>query len=110
MGRQSFITGSHAYGTPRPNSDIDLVVLVDAGCCQKLCHLGQRGSRVLAEGDGKAFFGNLNLILVTDEKQFDMWAKGTAELMAMAPVTREVAKAHFTSMGLTNQVSGEVPT
>lgn len=25
----AFITGSHAYGTPREDSDIDLVVLVE---------------------------------------------------------------------------------
>jgi len=113
MSRPAFITGSHAYGTPRPDSDVDLVVFVGVNCCQKLCDLGQEGSRVLAEGDGKAFFGKLNLILVTDEKQFELWAKGTAELQLKAltkPVTRDEAKAHFTGMGLTNQVSKEHAT
>ncbi len=106
--RPSFITGSHAYGIPRPNSDIDLVVLVGVNCLRKLCENGQEGSRVLAEGDGKAFYGKLNLILVTNEREYELWAKGTAELQLRAltkPVTREEAKAHFTAMGLTNQVS-----
>jgi len=113
MERRAFITGSHAYGTPRPDSDIDLVILVDSATCALLCDGGSGPSRVLADGTGKAFYGSedsmLNLIILTDPAEFDLWLKGTQELIAMRPVDRETAKKHLTAMGLTNQGVGQDP-
>lgn len=111
MSRPAFITGSRAYGTPRPDSDIDLVVFTDFDSMLSVCNRGEENSRILSGSDGKANYGMLNLILVTSETQYDLWLKGTEELKLRAvndrPVTRAEAKAHFTAMGLTNQVSGD---
>lgn len=70
----SFITGSHAYGTPRPDSDIDLVVLVDDETGYTLAQLSD-------EGQSPIRFGSLNLILVFSEKEFFAWQGATEDLV-----------------------------
>lgn len=93
----SFLTGSRAYGTPRPDSDIDLVVYVTSEDLSKLIELSDKVSEFGAPGgvhyeDGCCLrFGPLNLICVTSEQHFNTWKKGTEELVAKKPVTREVA-------------------
>jgi len=90
----AFITGSHAYGAPRSNSDVDLVVLVDA---DTQCLL-QRES-----GDGPIRFGRLNLIAVTSERLFAAWKLGTEQLIEERnwtgqPISRERAVEHLTAL------------
>ena len=93
----SFITGSRAYGTPRPDSDIDLVVLVSPDDLAKLVELSDKQSDFGHPGgvhyeDGCCLrFGPLNLICVTYPLHFETWKKGTEELVYKKPVTREVA-------------------
>ena len=93
----SFITGSRAYGTPRPDSDIDLVVLVSPDDLAKLVELSDKQSDFGHPGgehyeDGCFLrFGPLNLICVTDQTHFETWKKGTDELIAKKPVTRDEA-------------------
>lgn len=94
---QSFLTGSRAYGTPRPDSDIDLVVYVTVDDLSKLIELSDKVSEFGHPGgvnyeDGCCLrFGPLNLICVTSQVHFDTWKKGTEELISNKPVTREVA-------------------
>lgn len=46
-------------------------------------------------------FGALNLICITSDRMFEIWAEGTAHLMTKSPVTREQAIAHFAEKGVT---------
>lgn len=87
----AFLTGSRVYGTPRPDSDIDLVILVDG--------LTGDALELLKEGDGAIRFGRLNLIACYDKQDFLNWKKGTDQLREIArlegPVTREQARKHL---------------
>lgn len=71
---KSFITGSRAYGTPRPDSDTDLVCLVDDNTAYQLAYLSDQGKSPIR-------FGSLNLILVFSEKEFFAWQGATEELV-----------------------------
>ena len=101
----AFITGSRAYGTPREDSDIDLVVLTSISDMEKLVSIFCSG-----EGpDGPSYsetdhptavlwIGKLNLLIVTDRGDFDVWVDGTRELKDRAlsrRVTRDEAVECF---------------
>lgn len=95
---RAFITGSQVYGTPNEDSDIDLVILVDGDVesHDALELLAAKGEPVLAGaedyGDHLTIrFGDLNLIVFTDEVPFEAWRKTTNELIARRPVTRDEA-------------------
>lgn len=97
----SILTGSHAYGKPNPESDIDLVVQVSKEVMRKLALKNELEMEEVVDQYGNQFdsaclrFGNLNLICVTNEHDFQIWKQGTAELVARKPVTREEAVSHF---------------
>lgn len=90
-----FITGSHAYGSPRDDSDIDLVVWA----------VGD--TRATLEAGGYPIrFGKLNLILISDDDQWDIWRLGTQALVKLhksrkSAVSREEAVAFFITLGVT---------
>lgn len=69
---RGFITGSHAYGRPGPDSDVDLVVMVDEEATMKL--------QELSEGQRTVRFGKLNLILCYSETEFSAWRMTTDRL------------------------------
>lgn len=111
----SLLTGSRVYGTPHEDSDLDLVILVtpeEMALFEK--HYGAPDTTYTdpKTGDKKKkaplldaafrfplFPGiDLNLIVTTDPGAYAIWAKGTAELKAKAPVTRDVAVALFTKL------------
>lgn len=97
----AFVTGSHAYGTPREGSDIDLVVRCSPEDRVLLAAvLGGFTTAVNAEaGYGVNLrSGPLNLILVEDQRAYDIWAEGTRILKEDAPVTREVACETFKAL------------
>lgn len=88
----SFITGSHAYGTPTAESDIDLVVCVDNHA--DFDKLSDSPNKI--NNYGAVMYGKLNLILfdlsVPGEKErYDRWVLVHNMLMAMKPVSREQA-------------------
>lgn len=91
----AFLTGSQAYGTPRPDSDIDLAVLLNAETLTMLGKLsGQfRGdtSRCPYHSGMSLRFGNLNLLCFDDKVEFQAWKDATTRLIARMPVTREQA-------------------
>lgn len=101
---RSFITGSHAYGTPHKGSDVDLVVLVSERDLVKLALLcdsepdKERAAHYVMSGGTPLRFGNLNLICCADEQHFHAWRVGTRDLIERAPVTREVAIAHMAAV------------
>jgi len=83
---RAFITGSRVYGTPREDSDLDLVVLCDDQA-HELLHLHGADGALYAP----VRFANLNIIVLRDPAQFEAWRKTTENLKARAPVTREEA-------------------
>ncbi len=106
---KSIVTGSYAYGIPNSRSDIDLVVLVSVADAKRLVKLatGRSGDRD-AKADIERYskeggpytaclrYGPLNLIVCTNEKQLEVWTKGTKALRKRAkkdgiPISREQA-------------------
>ena len=105
MSESSFLTGSRAYGAPRPDSDIDLVMLADGATFQTLAMAASK-AEFFANGGCSIRFGLLNIIGVTRQDEFAKWKAGTEHLKTVAPVTRTTAVEYLTGLGLTNQVSG----
>lgn len=99
----AFLTGSRVYGTPRADSDLDLVVPVDPGVREDIAAvLVPDGSLDYPEGLSNLVCWvaglpgiKLNLILTSQEEALAVWRPGTAALKARAPVTREEAKETF---------------
>src|SRR5688572_6524939 len=73
----AFITGSRAYGTVKPGSDIDLVVMMDELTAIRLRKL----AGVNKTKGGGVKFGNLNLIICTTEEQWAVWKLGTSHMV-----------------------------
>lgn len=74
----AFITGSHRYGKPTEESDLDLVILLDRDCGS----WDEKRLRELSEGAAPQIrFGRLNLILCRTETEYAYWKAGT-EIMA----------------------------
>lgn len=81
----SFITGSHAYGTPDESSDLDLVVRVDLITADKI--------KALAGGKVPIRFGGLNLILATTDAEWAVWKVGTETMRRIGkPIGKKEAK------------------
>lgn len=104
--RLPFLTDSHAYGTPRPDSDVDVCIYLDcSNSSDALVDFEQRfGGLKQLNNEGtrfSAYCGRLNFIVFTDPDLYDLWLKVTNELIAQKPVTREVACAAFNAVGLT---------
>lgn len=100
----AFITGSHAYGEPRPESDIDLVLYMTSDAAWALEKLSDKPDSKAEEDvidayagmGGKCLrFGKLNLLIFSNKKVYRMWRKGTRLLESKArrqhPVTRGFA-------------------
>ncbi len=108
---KSFLTGSRRYGTPRADSDIDLVVLMDVNELVELAKLADNTDDFGSPGgeqydDGCSLrFGKLNLLCVTQE-HFKVWKQGTDELIAMAPVTRDKAMEHLAALRRDKNIKG----
>lgn len=64
--RPGFITGSHAYGIPSSESDVDLVLLLDERTRQILESCSETKKVPIR-------YGNLNLILCHSEAEYDSW-------------------------------------
>ena len=94
---KAFITGSRCYGTPRDDSDLDLVILASNHAFKMLAAFADDDSET-GEGSGKGTpssgsfrFGKLNIIAITDESVFEVWRAATESLKAKAPVSRDDA-------------------
>ncbi len=83
-----FLTGSHAYGTPTPESDIDVACILSA---EDFAFLRDKAEKADGSNGDSLMFGKLNLIVLNGEKQYAAWKAGTDELKARKPVTREEA-------------------
>ena len=104
---RSFITGSRAYGQPKDgygpdDSDVDLVIHISGPNLEVLLKMadevlecGERFDEYSGPASASLRFGKLNLIAVTDEAAYAVWAAGTSALQHKAPVTRDQAIDFF---------------
>ena len=96
---QPFITGSRAYGTPKEESDIDIVLLVESDVIQELqemCDQPDDFETYLGIDTGGDIttsirFGKLNMILHTRPEKYNAWKEATDELIQRKPVARDEA-------------------
>ena len=90
MERLPFITGSHAYGSPGPKSDVDLVVLLSRQI-KNILNLYNENHETIA-----IRFGKLNIIPILTEQEYDAWKEATEQMAEVkrktgATFTKEVA-------------------
>ena len=88
---KSLLTGSHAYGTPGPRSDIDIVMLASPYVIHTLSLLGLPADSGDEVSSASVKFGKLNLILLSDKQKFRAWRRATNRLVKRKPVTRREA-------------------
>lgn len=96
----AFVTGSQAYGTATPDSDIDLVCLVSEETKQQLIELA---------GGLPIRFGKLNLILETSTTKILAWWEAMAfckesskwrSSKGLPPLTRDEAVSIHNDFGI----------
>ena len=86
----AFLTGSQVYGKPRPDSDIDLCLIMDEDDIAQLSIFAddkKLHSNTSHDYDAKIVeirFGKLNLLIFRSEKEFLAWKAATDELYLRA--------------------------
>ena len=110
---KAMLTGSRVYGTPGPDSDVDLIICYDTNAeygilstiedmrvpeeCQDYTALPDK-DKVRGYGPGSSKLnlrlGKLNLIVVS-KQEYEAWNQGTELLKSIKPTTKEVAIAVF---------------
>ena len=97
---RAFVTGSRGYGTPTGRADVDLVIYPTKKDLELLGILAedQDGSASSEFPSCSLRYGRLNLICAKDDDWFIAWWKGTQELIAQKPVTRQIAINTFTKL------------
>jgi len=91
--KPGFITGSHAYGKPNEQSDIDLVLYLDPGTTELLIQMSDTKSIPVR-------YGNLNLILCRTDEEYTSWEITTSNLVQLSrkenrPIGHDEAKQAF---------------
>lgn len=93
-----FSTGSRVYGTPREDSDLDIVILTDSEGLEALCAEFEPHPEATDYSDaitsltGPSEMGyEINYIVTTDPVMFQMYKLARKLCLAVAPVTREIA-------------------
>ena len=105
-GDPILFTGSRRYGLPRPNSDFDWVWFNHTGDARiELCRHAKERLTQETKSDGPPYdgsslwdavrFGPVNLLIVTEDWQWNLWEKNTLELDKRKPVSKSDAKHHF---------------
>lgn len=85
------MTGSHAYGNARPDSDVDLVIRIDPRLAEWL--------KQFSDEKEKLMFGKLNLVCATDDEYYEIWRRGTDLLKSEeVPPTRDQAVKVFKAL------------
>ena len=93
-----FLTGSRVYGTPHNQSDLDVVVQLSKEEWELLLSIGGSTAPASAAEEFPTLsirFGNLNLICAKNDDWLEAWWRGTQDLIARKPVTRDEAVATF---------------
>lgn len=119
---KAIVTGSRAYGSPKPDSDIDLVVFVTEEEFNLLDKMADSPSPEDLEkeqhytvwGGGRSLrFGQMNLLCVTNEKHYEVWRRGTVRLKKRArdkgAVDRVAAITAFGKMRMEEGLTSIMP-
>lgn len=77
----AFLVGSHVYGAPRPDSDVDLVVRLAPETAAFLYAIAGQSP------DGPLRFGKLNIICALDDAQYEAWVHGLADIIVQRAAT-----------------------
>lgn len=80
---EAFMVGSRVYGSPREDSDLDLVVPMAPDVAAKLYELA--GLPLT----GPLYFGKLNIIPATSDAQYEAWTDGLAVVLAEQEVKKQ---------------------
>ena len=109
---KAFLTGSRAYGTPRPDSDVDIVMRMPQETVDILLSAipAEKVRKYPANDSVSLWFDNLNLICLTTDKAFETWIEGTACLMVRKPVTRDEAIEEFNKRGIEKCFASQDPS
>lgn len=104
---RSFITGSHAYGTPEHDSDVDLVIFTHEADIELLSRISD--DSLFRENNGydsgrSLRFGRLNIIAISDEKHFELWRWANKRLKARRPVDRDYAILYLNELRVRNGI------
>lgn len=102
----AILTGSRAYGTPRQDSDIDLVCFMPKETLMelnKISDLPYQLNEYFCPESAALRFGKLNLIVCTTQKNYDAWKNGTEKLITQKPVTRNQAIHILQAEGVNNE-------
>lgn len=100
----AFITGSRAYGVPRFDSDLDVVLLIEDADTRG--HFIQHADSILGQSAGdqndlatlSVKCGTVNFIICKSKEQFDLWKRGTDDLLKNRPVLRQQAIEYFNAL------------
>lgn len=96
-----YMGGSRVYGTPRPDSDTDIAMLVNAEAQAAFfdtCDVFKKWDN----GTISFRFGNLNLITMVDPKLYARWKLAFDRLVSERPVSKERACEVHLQEGATN--------
>lgn len=96
---RAFLTGSRRYGTPREDSDIDVVLLCEDKSTAQGDWLAAMLWKLSDQGKGSCRYGRLNLLTFTNEDNFNKWKAVTENLETQRPVSREQAIEAFRDAG-----------
>jgi len=85
----SILTGSHVYGKPRPDSDMDIVMVLNE---EALALLKSKADTWFGLPNGDSLhFGHLNVIATTDEGIYRKWVAAMYAARSERPVTKDRA-------------------
>jgi len=98
---RALLSGSHKYGTPHENSDVDLVVYMSPEDAHVLCANADSCVRHNPTYSS-CRYGKLNLMVCTDLKYYGTWESGLAvltlrKLTENQPITRKQAIEVFSN-------------
>lgn len=118
MKNAAFLTGSQVYGKTRPDSDIDLVILIDEDDVHKIIKLVDdkiaKGMMEYGNSSVSFRFGPLNLICCLTQAVYDGWLNGTNVVSSMhyrekKPIDKETAcRVIEAAVSFSREVAGKV--
>lgn len=108
---KSFLTGSQVYGTPKEDSDIDLVVRISEDDLCILRRLTGTESQKYTDMNCQTFrFGKLNLICTGSKDSMRVWKEGTEILsdrdISGEEITKDKAIEVFDKLREENGIKG----
>ena len=108
--RKPFVTGSRVYGTPRKDSDLDVVVRADEYVIRIIESIVGRSASDYDHKSVSVQAGPINLHLCATDEEYDRWEKGTKSAEVVKPIDRETAKKLMRVHGIDRGTPSEPST